>query len=103
MQEAAAERDVTRLILVEERVVEDEARLLDHGGAVDERDFPERGRLVVDRERGWVRMMSAPEEASTSTILPLSKRTSRSSTRVPAARSGAVGLPVPSALRQSGS
>ena len=47
-------------------------------------------------------MMSAPEEAFTSTIFPPSKRASRSSTRVPAARSGAVERTVPSARRQSG-
>ena len=50
VREAGAERDVACLVLVEERVVEDEPRLLDGGGAVDECDLPQRGRLLVSRE-----------------------------------------------------
>ena len=47
-------------------------------------------------------MISAPADAFASTIFPPSRRTSRSSTRVPAARRGAVERTTPSARRQSG-
>ena len=47
-------------------------------------------------------MIPLPAVASTSTIFPFSKRSSRPSTRVPAAISGAVERTVPSVRRQSG-
>ena len=100
LREPGAEGDVAGGVLVEERVVEDQARLLDRRGAVDQRDLSEERRLLVDPE-----LMANDLGACgclASTIFPPSKRTSRSSTRVPAARSGAVERTTPSARRQSG-
>ena len=45
-----AERDVRRGVLVEQRVVEDEAGLADARVAVDERDLAEPRRAVVGRD-----------------------------------------------------
>ena len=49
-REAAAERDVARGVLVEQRVVEDGAERADPALAVDERELAEPERAVVDRE-----------------------------------------------------
>ena len=46
----AAESDVAGRVLVEERVAEDEAGLLDGRRPVDQRELAEVGRLLVDRE-----------------------------------------------------
>ena len=46
----AAERDVARGVLVEQRVVEDGAERADPALAVDERELAEPGRAVVERD-----------------------------------------------------
>ena len=101
-REAAAERDVARRVLVEQRVVEDRPERADAALPVDERDLAEPRGALVDRD---VRARIAPpfSSASTSTARPPSKRTRRPRTIVPSlSTSGFVEVTCPSARCGSG-